>query len=51
MGVIPNILYESPKILSIHNRTFSKAEKLANALTSFGNIKAISELEHNKRKV
>ena len=50
MGVIPNILYESPKILSIHNRTFSKAEKLANALTSFGNIKAISETDIIKEK-
>ena len=50
MGIIPNILYESPSDLKIYNRTIEKAKMVANKFSTVGEIGFLKkeELEINK---
>ena len=47
-GVIPNILYQLPSELKIYNRTLEKAQNLANAFKSIGEISSVKKEDLNK---
>ena len=42
-GIIPNILNSSPNLVSVYNRTYEKAEILADCFSILGDISAVDE--------